>query len=184
MKRMMAMAIVAMAAVAALGAFSGSLIVQPSWTHTGASDLSTASETFDTLLNWTFTDGDAADKMDALYVERRSLAASGSEDLDLAGGITNTFGEVLTLTKVRMLIVRPNSTNLNTISVGGAAANGFAAWSGATNHTVTVRAGGTLMLLAPDATGYAVTAGTGDLLTIQNDGTNGVSYDIYIGGSE
>ena len=43
--------------------------------------------------------------------------------------------------------------------------------------------GGTLLLVAPNAAGYAVTAGTGDLLKVANSGgSTGVTYDIVIVG--
>lgn len=49
---------------------------------------------------------------------------------------------------------------------------------------INIRPGGALILLAPDATGYAVTAGTGDLLRIANSaGSTSVTYDIILIGA-
>ena len=67
--------------------------------------------------------------------------------------------------------------------VGGAGSNGFTSWVGDATDVVKVKPGGALILVAPDATGYAVTAGTGDLLTITNSaGSTSVTYDVVIMG--
>jgi len=160
--------------------FSGNLVVRPTWTHekTGAT---TASEAFDTLFNWDFTSGTNANQMNQLWVSQRSLTNSATETVDIAGGITNTFGTALTIAEVRMMIVSLSSTNLNTITVGGAAANTFDSWLGDSTDKVSVRPGGFFLLAGPDATGYAVST-NGNLL-VTNGGTNAITYDIYIGGS-
>jgi hypothetical protein len=70
------------------------------------------------------------------------------------------------------------------VIVGGAAANQFLTWVGAATHTVTVRPGGLFQLIAPDATAYAVTATTADLLRITNSGAGtSVTYDIVLLGA-
>ncbi len=50
--------------------------------------------------------------------------------------------------------------------------------------TVKVKPGGAIALVAPDATGYAVTAGTADQLKVANSaGGTSVTYDIIIIGA-
>jgi hypothetical protein len=47
-----------------------------------------------------------------------------------------------------------------------------------------VRPDGKFVWVAPGATGIAVTAGTGDLITLTNSGgTTGVTYDVVIIGA-
>lgn len=128
-----------------------------------------------------FGDGTGADQAQKLWTDQRTLAASATEDLDLAGGVSDVFGNVLTFTKVKALVIKAAAGNTNNVLVGGASSNGFITPFGGATHTVTVRPGGTLVLIAPDATGYAVTAGTGDLLKIANSaGSTGVTYDITV----
>lgn len=133
---------------------------------------------------WIWGDGTGADSIKQIFADTRTLSASATEDLDLAGGLTNALGATLTFTKIRGLIVRAATGNTNNVIVGGAGSNGFVTWVGGATHTVTVRPGGLLVLLAPDATGYAVTASTGDLLKIANSSSGtSVSYDIVILGA-
>ena len=130
-----------------------------------------------------FTDGSGADQAQKLFSDTRTLTASATESLDLAGGLTDVFGATLTLTKVKALLIKAAAGNTNDVVVGGAASNQWAAPFGDVSDTVKVKPGGTLLLIAPDATGYAVTAGTGDILKVANSaGSTSVSYDIVIVG--
>ena len=53
------------------------------------------------------------------------------------------------------------------------------------DHLVKLVPGGSLILIAPNADGYAVAAGTGDLLKVGNDdGAAAASYSIFILGSQ
>jgi hypothetical protein len=83
-----------------------------------------------------------------------------------------------------MICVVASSANTNNVLVGGAASNQFINWVGNSSDIVVVKPGGILFLYTPTDPGYAVTAGTGDLLKIANSGAGtGVTFDIYIGGT-
>ncbi len=89
----------------------------------------------------------------------------------------------LTFTKIKAILVKAAEGNTNNVVVGGAASNGWVGPFGATTDTVAVKPGGTVMFVAPDANGYAVTAGTADQLKVANSGVGtGVTYDIVIVG--
>lgn len=134
--------------------------------------------------NYVFADGTGADQIKNIFADTRTLTASANEDLDLAGGLTNALGQTITFTKIRGILVRAAAGNTNNVIVGGAASNQFVTPFGGTAHTVTVRPGGLLVMVANDATGYAVTAGTGDLLRIANSaGSSSVTYDIVLLGT-
>jgi len=167
-------------------ALTGKFKFQATLTNTGASDLSTLTDVVDgtSLPSWTIASGTGANQADMIWHDQRTLAASTSEELDLAGSLTDTFGTTLTFARIKGLIVYAASDNGALIQVGGAAANGFVNWVASATDILQVRAGGTFSLMAPDATAYAVTAGTGDLLKINNtDGGAGATYDIYIIGA-
>lgn len=128
--------------------------------------------------------GTGAGQADRVFSDTRTLAASANEDLDLAGVLVDALGATVTFARVKGLYVAAATGNSNNVIVGGAASNGFVSWVGAATHTVTVRPGGVLLLAASDATGYAVTAGTGDLLRIANSGAGtSVTYDIVVVGA-
>jgi len=67
------------------------------------------------------------------------------------------------------------------VLVGGAASNQVATIFGATNDVLVIRPGGMFALTAPDNTGMAITASTGDLLKIANSSSGtSVTYTIVI----
>lgn len=128
--------------------------------------------------------GVGAGQADRLWSDRRTLAASATDSLDLAGGLVDAFGAAITFARVRALYVAAAAGNTNTIRVGGAAANAWASWADAADNEIVLRPGGLLLLVAPDVTGYPVTAGTGDLLEVVNgSGGTTVTYDIVIVGA-
>jgi hypothetical protein len=128
---------------------------------------------------FTWPSGVGADQADRLFTDTRTLAASTSESLDLAGVLTDAFGALITFSRINALIIAAAAANTNNVLVGGAAANQFINWVGDPTDIVTVRPGGLLMLVARDTTGYAVTAATGDLLKINNSGAGtSVTYDV------
>ena len=65
----------------------------------------------------------------------------------------------------------------------GAGSNPLINWIGAAGDIVNVRSGGLLVLVAPDATAYAVTATTADILRILNSAAGTITYDIALLGA-
>ena len=167
-------------------ALTGKFKFQAQLNYTGTSDLSTLTDVVNgtTLPSWAITSGTGANQADLIFHDQRTLAASTSEELDLAGSLTDSFGTTLTFARIKAVVVYAATANAGLIQVGGAAANGFINWVASATDIIQVRAGGTFAIIAPDATAYAVTAGTGDLLKINNtDGAGAGVYDIYIIGA-
>lgn len=130
--------------------------------------------------------GVAAGQADKMFSDTRTLGPSATEDLDLAGVLTDAFGAVLTFARIKGLVVAAAAGNTNNVLLGGVA-NGWATFlSPAATGIITVRPGTFIAMGVgvADATGYAVTAATADLLHVANSaaGTS-VSYDIYIIGA-
>lgn len=123
--------------------------------------------------------------VDRMAFDQRNLVASATEDLDLVGGsqLTDFTGTAVSFAKIKLLAVKALSTNTNNVVVGNATSNAWAALLNSTG-TLTLRPGTGFVVCATDATGYATTAGTGDLLKIANSaGTTGVDYQIAILGT-
>jgi len=169
-------------------ALSGNLRMAINLDHTGPNtELAAPTESvIQSASQWNraITNGDAADKMNILWWDQRTLAASTAEELDLAGGVTDEFGTVLTFAKVKLIYVAAASGNGDVIQVGGAAANAFVNWVANATDIIQIRPDGAMWLMAPGATGYAVTGGTGDLLKINNANAGAAgTYDIVIAGT-
>ena len=122
---------------------------------------------------------------DQVFADNRTLSASTSEDLDLAGSLTNALGDTITFASIKAIIIKAGDANGGNMTIGGAASNAFEAWTMAAGDGVLLRPGGTFVLIAPTASDYAVTATTADLLKIANlDGAAAATYDIYLIGKE
>jgi hypothetical protein len=131
--------------------------------------------------NYAFANGTGANQANQTFADIRTLSASASENLDLAGGLVDAFGATITMTKVKAILIMAAASNTNDVLVGGAASNAAAAFFGDATDVVKIKPGGLILLVAPDAAGYAITAGTGDLLKIANGaGGTSVTYTIAI----
>lgn len=129
-------------------------------------------------------DGTGANQADLVFHDTRTLAASATEDLDLSGILTDAYGVAISFVRIRGIFVAAASANTNNVLVGGAASNGFINWVSDVSDKIVVRPNGVFALVAPDATAYVVTGGTGDLLRIGNSGAGTpVSYDIVLIGA-
>lgn len=135
-----------------------------------------------TRYNW--ASGTGADQADQIYEATRTINASSNEELDLAGVLVNELGETVTFATVKLLrIVNASADATCILTIGGAASAAWEPWAGAAGDTIKVRAGGELLLIAPDATAYAVGAGTTDKLKIANaSGSAQATYTITIVG--
>ncbi len=148
---------------------------------TSTSVLSTAKDKLTYAKTWNITDGAGTLKAETIYRDQRTLAASATEDIDLAGVVTDSFGTTITFTKVKVILIYGATANTNNVQVGGAASNAFINWVSSATDVIEVGPNGIFFLMNPIAAGYAVTDLTGDLLTITNGGGGtSVTYDIII----
>lgn len=130
----------------------------------------------------TLTSGTGVGQADLVFSDRRTVAASGTDALDLAGSLASPLGGTLTFVKIKGLLVRADTGNTNSVRVNRPAANGVPIFAAA-GDAIDVQPGGTLLWIAPK-TGVVVTPATGDLLNCDNSGAGtGVTYDIVIIGT-
>lgn len=143
----------------------------------------TARHVIKDLEKW--TDGVGASEADIVVSDRRSLAASATEDIDLtASTIPDAYGNNPTFALVKLFILRNrNTTAGDDLEVGGVTNPWLGGLLKASGDVIRVPAGGVLMWSTPN--GRAVTAGTGDIITITEVGTaNEVFFDIMIAGDD
>jgi hypothetical protein len=121
--------------------------------------------------------------IDRLWYSQRQLASATSEEIDLAGWITDAFGSTISFARVKALFIRNTSTS-QTLTIGNATAPWAGPFSPAT-ATFSIPPSGFAAWQAP-LVGWPVTATTGDRLKIANDAGSGATctYDIWVvGGS-
>ena len=99
--------------------FSGNLKLSLAGTFTGDNDLSTVAQAINYSKSFNITNGTAADQANMVWMDQRTLAASATEDLDLAGSLTNVYGTTITFTAIKGIIVYATAANTNNVLVGG-----------------------------------------------------------------
>jgi hypothetical protein len=128
--------------------------------------------------------GTASGLADKIFSDTRTLAASDTENLDLAGVLTDAFGDLLTFVKVKVIKVFAAVANTNNVilTIGNGGENQFIGPVDV-EVNISIPPGGQLLLTAP-AAGWTVTAGTGDIIVVTNGGAGtSVQYDVVIIGT-
>jgi hypothetical protein len=135
---------------------------------TSALDLGAVSVPMQQQFRQAFDTGGGQDQAQIAFGDQRPLTASQTDTLDLAGGLTGGLGGALTFTALKELFLWADPTNTGDLRVGKALANCFVGPFGASAIGILLPPGGIIHLRNPTAAGWAVTAGTGDLMTVEN----------------
>lgn len=164
-------------------ALTSTLVTKITANQTGSNDLGTPSFPLNFSDTVNLGSGTGSSNADLLFTDRRTIAASGTEDLDLAGGLTDALGATLTFVKIKAIYIKAIAANTNNVTIKPASSNGFLGPFNAAADKLSVPPSGSILLQAP-VSGWTVTAGTGDLVTIANSSSGtGVTYDIIIIGT-
>lgn len=149
--------------------------------HTKAGDLGSASFPFALTVDQSLVDGTGNGQADRAFSDERTLAASATEDLDLAGVLADIFGATITTVEIVAVFVQASPSNnvANPVHVTRPASNGAPLFLAA-GDGIALGPGEVFAWFNSNA-GKAVTAGTGDLITITNGaGTNSVTYKVIV----
>lgn len=124
--------------------------------------------------------GVGANQADIFWSDERTIAASGSEDLDLAGVLADAFGATVAAAEVVAILVMADPGNANNVVLGNAT-NPIPLFAG-TTPTHAVKPGGIFLVAAPNAAGLlTVGAGSTDVLKVANSSSGtGVTYQIAV----
>jgi hypothetical protein len=141
-------------------------------------------ENTDALEQFVLASGNAANQVSKCFADRRTIAASSNDDIDLTGGgLTDPLNQALNFGTVKAIYVKASAANTNNVVVGGAGTGAFNGPFNAATAKVSLEPGAVFLVAAP-AAGWAVTATSADLLRIANSaGGTSVTYDIIILGS-
>lgn len=165
-------------------ALTGTLTLTADITQTVVNNITEPTETMPTE-TWTVTSGTGQNQMDLLY-HVAGTATTSPTDYDLAGSLTDSFGNALTFVEVRYIFIKVFGATEDTyIEVGGgddgAGNNAFVNWVANATDKLRIYREGALLMYNPDPAGYAVTAGTGDILRLVAS-AGSIKYDMVIGG--
>lgn len=124
---------------------------------------------------------DTLGKADILWADTRTLAASATENLDLAGAIAGLLGTTIAAAEITAIYLEAAAGNTNDVVFFGAASNAFNGILSGTTPKAAVGPGD--CLLHTNRKGVAVVAGTGDILLVANGGAGTpVTYTIILFG--
>lgn len=149
---------------------------------TSALDLVTAAAPLNLPTRITMPTGTGTGQADLCWSDTRTVAGSGTDALDLAGTLTGNLGGILTIVKLKALLVRAAAGNANNVRLNRPASNGVPLFLAASDG-IDILPGGLFLWVAPGA-GVTVTAATGDLINIDNSGAGtSVTYDVVLVGT-
>lgn len=136
---------------------------------------------FDQMLT-SLTFGTSSSQANQWWHDERSILTTANDDLDLAGGLTSVFGETITFAVIKVLIVAIDAADgSKKLRVGPQnVTNGWQGPWGGVGATVYTDVFDWAVLVNDKWTGCAVTAGTGDILRINNPTGGTVTYRILI----
>jgi hypothetical protein len=153
--------------------------------QTATADLGTVTYPYSASFGASYTTGTGAGQVDRVYTKTTTLSASGTGDIDLAGSLTDALGNTsISFARIKSIQVTAAAANTNNVQVTRPASNGTAIFMAA-GDGISLRPGAAFAWASgiADATGVAVTAGTGDLITFTNSaGTTSVTYTVVITG--
>lgn len=135
-------------------------------------------------VDWTydkpFTDGTGTDQVGtAFYDASRSLATT-SEDLDLAGTLTDFQGATIAMNNVKVYVMENLDTDTGDyLLLKQGSSNPVTTILAGTSPTLRCGPGGLILLVNP-IDGYAVSAGSADTLAVES--VDSSSYKILIAG--
>jgi hypothetical protein len=163
-----------------MATLAGRLQLSMSIAYQSALDNQTANADLARIVAVDLANGTGSGQANAMFSDLRTLTSAASDNLDLAGVLTDAFGAVLTFTKIKAIIIESDAANTVDITVGNGT-NPFIGPFGAGAHTLALQPGGLIVLVAPQ-TGWTVTGATGDILKILA-GAATVNYRIHLIGT-
>ena len=152
-------------------------------TYTGTNGAGDVQFNFNVQDAYPIAAGTAAGKADLMFADRRTIAASGTDVLDLAGTLADPFGVVLTFLHVKVIYVEADCGNTNNVVISPGATNPFNGPFAGTTPSIAIPPC-SVALLTHEGAGWAVTASTGDLFKVANSGSGtSVIYKVLIIGA-
>ncbi len=139
-----------------------------------------ARQTLDVNHQETYSDGSGANQAGNCWVTKGgSVAAAGTASIDCAGW-TDFTGTARTPTNIKAIIIEVTAVDVagGTLAVTAGASNHLASMFPDASKGLNMKGKGIFVLTSPEE-GYAVTAGTGDLLLLSAT-TASFTYNLHL----
>lgn len=124
--------------------------------------------------------GNLIGEANAIYIDEFSIAASGTLNIDLSGALEDRLGNAVVFTAIKEILLIADAANTNNVVLGNGATP-FVGPFNAGTATVAVTPGSHFGVSNYSAAGWAVGAGTSDILMLANSaGGTAVTGTIVI----
>lgn len=164
-------------------AITGNVQVTVNLTETGATGaLETPSSSLSKQYPWNIVSGTGTSQSDMKYAATRTIAASGNEDLDLAGILIGILGgSALTFVKLRLALFKAADANPANLTIINKATNFAPLFNSASSGIILEP--GALFMYESRLSGKAIVAATADLLNVAAGAGGSHSYDVIFVGT-
>lgn len=165
----------------------GSLRSLDSWEYDSVDSIGTTRDKIADEYAVIWTNGTGDNQINGMYRFSGSLLGNTETAFDLAGSLTDVFGNTLTFATIKDLKLTNLATTatdalklgqLSTPTSGNLLTDIF---DGVSTARVKVNGGGQFHLVSP-LTGYTVTGGSADVILVSNEGANAISYELVVKG--
>jgi hypothetical protein len=143
-------------------------------------DLSTVRDDFAKSYSIDIGNGTGASLANQVFHDTRTVTTGATDTLDFSGVLLNSIRQTITLTSLKMLIIKAALGNTTILSVTRPATNGVPIFAAAGDASP-IGPNGVFVWSAP-VNGVTVTAATGDLIDIVNSAGASATYDIFFVG--
>ncbi len=174
---------------------NATLFVRETWAFDKALDQSTTKDEDQARYEKSLTFGTGENQADQMWHDQREITPStGTDDLDLAGGLTNAFGETITFATIRRIVVINRGeedglggfteTDGEHLLLGNGGANSFNDLFNGVDASEIKVGSGDIFVISKKLTGFTVTAGSADIFRVNHGGgSKDITYDIIIIGT-
>lgn len=130
--------------------------------------------------DYTFTEGTGNDQLGSWFYDASRALNATSEDLDLAGGLTDFTGTALALNNLKFILAENLDTDSgDTLTFKPGSSNPVSGIQGGTSPTLVIPPGGFFLWVDPNGS-ITVTGGSAD--TIAFETADNSTYKLFLGG--
>jgi uncharacterized protein (DUF697 family) len=160
-----------------------SMAASVTWDATNVLDLSTARDKATLAYTDSIDDGTGADQAKVVWHDKGTIANGGSATIDVAGSLTDAFGNSAVFTKIKgiMLINRGIANGASYTETSGENIIMSTSTLTSADLTAPLEPGGVFLFTSPKV-GGAVTATSADTITLTRAGSGTVTYEVVIWG--
>lgn len=164
--------------------------ITTSWSYVNTDTVGLETDDSQTVLNSvSLTDGSGSGQANKVFRVRGTVGTASQRDsYDLAGGVEDIFGNIITFTKIKELrLINRSIVAGDDLFIGGAVTGGINDLLGGSS-TARAKCGpgvdsthlGEIRFVNP-RDGYSVSAGSADVLTVDYEGVSAtIDYDLII----